>query len=231
MKEAKKIDELPRYLDREILSQEIVSPEMLSFRSEVNRIRQLYSSAMQVASTQLNILDAEFSSVYDHSPIHHLECRVKKLDSIIEKLLRKGYEVTPDNFHRIQDIAGIRVICNYVDDIYYLRNLLIGNSGFQLLRERDYIQQPKENGYRSLHLILNVPFMIAEGRMALPVEIQLRTIAMDMWASLEHELRYKSNRDFSTQESRQLLECAQTLADLDQKMQVLFRGKEDSSEE
>ncbi len=207
------------------LKNEEIKQEALAFHGEISRIRHLYSSAMQVASTQLNILDEEFSAVYDHSPIHHLECRVKKVDSIIEKLIRKGFKVTPDNFHRIQDIAGIRVICNYVEDIYYLRGLLIGNSGYELLRERDYIKEPKPNGYRSLHLIVNVPFMIAEGRMALPVEIQLRTIAMDMWASLEHELRYKSDRAFTEQETRELLECANTLADLDQRMQLLYQGK------
>ncbi len=205
------------------LPPEVIENEVLAFQGEISRIRHLYHSAMQVASTQLNILDEEFSAVYDHSPIHHLECRVKKMESIIEKLVRKGYKVTPDNFHCIQDIAGIRVICNYVDDIYYLRDLLIGNSGYQLLRERDYIKQPKPNGYRSLHLIVNVPFMIAEGRMALPVEIQLRTIAMDMWASLEHELRYKSDRAFTEQESQELLECAETLASLDVKMQELYK--------
>ncbi len=199
--------------------------ELQDFHEKAYRILHLYSSAMQMASTQLNILDEEFTALYDHSPIHHLECRVKKMESIVEKLLRRGHEVTPDNFHRIQDIAGVRVICNYVDDIYYLRDLLIGGSGFELVRERDYIKEPKPNGYRSLHLIVNVPFMIAEGRMALPVEIQLRTIAMDMWASLEHELRYKSDRDFSQQESQELLECAETLAELDRKMQNLFQGK------
>ncbi len=203
----------------------ITRQEAIELRDNVSRIFHLYNSAMQVASTQLNILDEEFSAVYDHSPIHHLECRVKKMDSIIAKLIRRGYEVTPENFHCIQDIAGIRVICNYVDDIYYLRNLLISNSGFELIRERDYIKEPKPNGYRSLHLIVNVPFMIAEGRMALPVEIQLRTIAMDMWASLEHELRYKSERDFSERESLELLECAATLAELDVKMQALYKNK------
>ncbi len=206
------------------INREEIKNDALAFQGEISRIRHLYNSAMQVASTQLNILDEEFAAAYDHSPIHHLECRVKKTESIIEKLIRKGYHVTPENFHCIQDIAGIRVICNYVDDIYYLRKLLIGNSGYELLRERDYIKEPKLNGYRSLHLIVNVPFMIAEGRMALPVEIQLRTIAMDMWASLEHELRYKSDRDFSEAESRELLECARTLADLDQKMQELYKG-------
>ncbi len=207
------------------LSRDTIANDALVFQGEVSRIRHLYNSAMQVASTQLNILDEEFTAAYDHSPIHHLECRVKKMESIIEKLVRKGYQVTPDNFHRIQDIAGIRVICNYVDDIYYLRDLLIASSGYQLLRERDYIKEPKTNGYRSLHLIVSVPFMIAEGRMELPVEIQLRTIAMDMWASLEHEMRYKSDRDFSPQESQELLSCAAALAELDHKMQNLYRGK------
>ncbi len=208
----------------ELVRQELTRHQALAFRDEVSRIHHLYSSAMQVASTQLTILDEEFTAAYDHSPIPHLECRVKKMGSIIDKLRRKGYEITAENFHRIQDIAGIRVICNYVDDIYYLRKLLIGNSGFQLVRERDYIQSPKANGYRSLHLIVNVPFMIAEGRMELPVEIQLRTIAMDMWASLEHELRYKSDRAFTEAECQELLECAETLARLDAKMQELYRG-------
>ncbi len=213
---------------KEPAEQKLTRHEALAFRDEVSRIRHLYSSAMQVASTQLTILDEEFTAAFDHSPIHHLECRVKKMDSIIDKLRRKGFEITAENFHRIQDIAGIRVICNYVDDIYYLRKLLVGNSGFELVRERDYIQEPKANGYRSLHLIVNVPFMIAEGRMILPVEIQLRTIAMDMWASLEHELRYKSDRAFTQYECQELLECAETLARLDEKMQELFHG--DSAE-
>lgn len=201
-----------------------ISPnDEMALYKEFSHIRHIYNSAMQVASTQLDILDQEFSANYDHQPIHHLECRLKSLDSIIEKLQRKGYDITPDNFHRIQDIAGIRVVCNYVDDIYYLRSLLIGNTGFQLIRERDYIQTPKPNGYRSLHLIVNVPFMIAEGRIELPVEIQLRTIAMNLWASLEHELRYKSGRVFSEGESDKLFACAETLASVEQEMQTLFR--------
>lgn len=203
--------------------QEISEKESAAFDKEFARIRHIYNSAMQVVSTQLDILDQEFAANFDHSPIHHLECRLKSLSSIIGKLQRKGYDVTPDNFHRLQDIAGIRVVCNYIDDIYYLRGLLIENTGFQLLREQDYIKNPKPNGYRSLHLIVNVPFMIAEGRMELPVEIQLRTIAMDLWASLEHELRYKSGRVFSEHGSNHLLKCARTLASVDQEMQELFR--------
>lgn len=218
MKTNKKQESLLR-----VYPEQEISKKVPALYKEFARIRHIYNSAMQVASTQLDILDQEFAANYDHSPIHHLECRLKSLESITGKLQRKGYEITPDNFHRIQDIAGIRVICNYVDDVYYLRKLLVGNTGFHLLQERDYIKKPKPNGYRSLHLIVNVPFMIAEGCMELPVEIQLRTIAMDMWASLEHELRYKSGKVFSQRESEHLLKCALTLASVDQEMQELFR--------
>jgi putative GTP pyrophosphokinase len=186
------------------------------------RINHIYHSAMQTASTQLEILDSEFTAINDHSPIHHMECRVKTLDSILEKMTRKGYAHTADNMYKIQDIAGIRVICNYVDDIYYLRDLL-ADSSFRLIRECDYIKNPKPNGYRSLHLIVSVPFMISEGQMELPVEIQLRTIAMDLWASLEHEMRYKSGRVFSEAEANELLLCSQALTEVDQTMQRLFK--------
>lgn len=193
--------------------------------AEMLRIFHIYQSAMQTAMLQLEILDHEFNAIYDHSPIHHMESRLKSIESIAEKLRRKGYAINADNLHRICDIAGIRVICNYVDDIYYLRNLMVDHSGFNLMKERDYIHAPKENGYRSLHLIMSVPFMVAEGRMELPVEIQLRTIAMDMWASLEHELCYKSSRIFSGAEEGELRACSDTLAQVDERMRRLFRGE------
>lgn len=157
------------------------------------------------------------------SPIHHMESRIKSLDSLSEKMVRKGLELKLENVYKIQDIAGIRVVCNYVEDIYYLRGLLIGNNGFQLLRENDYIRNPKPSGYRSLHLIVSVPFVTSVGKMELPVEIQLRTIAMDMWASLEHELCYKSGYHFSDEDSRTLLQCASALSEVDEKMQILFK--------
>lgn len=114
-------------------------------------------------------------------------------------------------------------ISYYVDDIYYLRSLLVGSNGLELIRENDYIKQPKENGYRSLHLIVSTPFTISEGRMELPVEIQLRTIAMDMRASLEHKLRYKSQNDLLVEDINELTECASVLSEMDQRMQVLFK--------
>ena len=177
--------------------------------------------------TQLEILDEEFASLYDHSPIHHIEYRIKTVDSIVEKLKRRGFEVTIDNIYaHIQDVAGVRVICNYLDDICYLRSLLARNENFKIIREVDYIQQPKESGYRSLHLICDVPIVISEGMLHLPVEIQLRTIAMDMWASLEHELRYKSQRDFSPDDAARLRLCSDAISEIDREMQDIYQGNE-----
>ena len=177
------------------------------------RVTHLYRSALKVAVTQMEILDEEY--------------RIKTLDSIIDKLHRRGLEVTIDNIYaHIQDVAGIRVICNYLDDIYYLRSLLTRSESYTVLREVDYIKQPKDTGYRSLHLIVNVPIVISEGTMVLPVEIQLRTIAMDMWASLEHELRYKSDRRFTDEDAARLRLCSDAISEIDREMQDIYQGNE-----
>ena len=191
------------------------------------RVTHLYRSALKVAVTQMEILDEEFARLYDHSPIHHIEYRIKTLDSIIDKLHRRGLEVNIDNIYaHIQDVAGIRVICNYLDDICYLRSLLTRSESYTVIREVDYIKAPKETGYRSLHLIVNVPIVISEGTMVLPVEIQLRTIAMDMWASLEHELRYKSDRQFTEQDAARLRLCSDAISEIDREMQDIYQGNE-----
>ena len=190
------------------------------------RVNHLYRSALKMAVTQLEILDEEFATMYDHSPIHHIEYRIKTLESITEKLQRRGFEVTIDNiFTHIQDVAGVRVICNYLDDIYYMRRLLTRTESFGIQRETDYIQNPKDTGYRSLHLILDVPIVISEGTLHLPVEVQLRTIAMDMWASLEHELRYKSDRNFSESDAARLRLCSEAIGEIDREMQRIYLGE------
>lgn len=207
-------------------------PEQQALAAGMVRVTHLYRSALKVAVTQMEILDEEFARMYDHSPIHHIEYRIKSLDSIVDKLKRRGYEITIDNIYaHIQDLAGIRVICNYLDDIYYLRSLLTRSESFKVLREVDYIQQPKESGYRSLHLIIDVPIVISEGTLHLPVEIQLRTIAMDMWASLEHELRYKSDRNFSDSDAARLRLCSEAISEIDREMQDIYQGKEPSYHE
>ena len=202
-------------------------PEQQALAAGMVRVTHLYRSALKVAVTQMEILDEEFARMYDHSPIHHIEHRIKSLDSIVDKLRRRGYDVTIDNIYaHIQDLAGIRVICNYMDDIYYLRSLLTRFESFRVIREVDYIKEPKPSGYRSLHLVVNVPIVISEGTMVLPVEIQLRTIAMDMWASLEHELRYKSDRKFTDEDAARLRLCSDAISEIDQEMQDIYQGQE-----
>lgn len=202
------------------------TPEQKELLAGMVRVNHLYRSALKVAVAQLEILDDEFATMYDHSPIHHIEYRIKTLDSITEKLHRRGYEVTIDNIYaHIQDMAGVRVICNYLDDIYYMRKLLTRTEAFRIVRESDYIKKPKESGYRSLHLIVDVPIVISEGTLHLPVEIQLRTIAMDMWASLEHELRYKSHRTFSQEDARRLQLCSEAIGEIDREMQNIYLGE------
>ena len=202
-------------------------PEQQALAAGMVRVTHLYRSALKVAVTQMEILDEEFARLYDHSPIHHIEYRIKSLDSIVDKLRRRGYDVTIDNIYaHIQDLAGIRVICNYMDDIYYLRSLLTRFESFRVIREVDYIKEPKPSGYRSLHLVVNVPIVISEGTMVLPVEIQLRTIAMDMWASLEHELRYKSDRKFTDEDAARLRLCSDAISEIDQEMQDIYQGQE-----
>lgn len=211
---------------REIPVPESATPEQAELAQGMVRVNHLYRSALKVAVTQMEILDEEFASLYDHSPIHHIEYRIKTLDSIVDKLKRNGFEVTIDNIYaHINDVAGIRVICNYLDDIYYLRSLLTRTESFRVIREVDYIAEPKESGYRSLHLIIDVPIVISEGTLHLPVEVQLRTIAMDMWASLEHELRYKSDRDFDEEESARLRLCSDAVAEIDREMQNIYQSK------
>lgn len=212
---------------KEISLPENASPELRELSKGMVRVNHLYRSALKVAMTQMEILDEEFASLYDRTPIHHIEYRVKTEESIVAKLQQRGYEVTVDNIYaHIQDVAGIRVICNYLDDIYYLRSLLTRNESFKVIREVDYIKEPKDSGYRSLHLIVDVPIVISEGTLHLPVEIQLRTIAMDMWASLEHELRYKSQRQWGDGGARRLRLCSDAIFEIDREMQNIYQGND-----
>ena len=212
---------------RDISIAEELPSEMKEVAAGMVRVKHLYRSALKVAVTQMEILDEEFAGLYDHSPIHHIEHRIKTLDSTVKKLKRRGYAVTIDNIYaHIQDMAGVRVICNYLDDIYYLRGLLTRTESFHVIRETDYIKEPKDSGYRSLHLIVEVPIVISEGTLKLPVEIQLRTIAMDMWASLEHELRYKSDRQFTEQDAARLRLCSDAISEIDREMQDIYQGNE-----
>ena len=187
-------------------------------------LEHLYDSAIELVKTQLNIFDNEFSMRFQRNPIHNIESRIKTPQSIVGKLQRKGMPVTPESArNNLTDIAGARVICCYIDDIYAIADLLTDHSAFQLRKIKDYIKNPKPNGYRSFHMILDVPVYMSNGKEIAPVEIQIRTIAMDFWASLEHKLRYKKNIPESEAEylAKELVECAGISASLDQRMEAI----------
>lgn len=188
------------------------------------RTRNVYHAAIREVSTKLEILDDEFHVRNDYTPIHHMESRVKSPQSILEKLERKGLPVTNEEIKQLTDIAGIRVICNYIDDVYNVADMLVGQDDIELIRKRDYIANPKESGYRSLHIIVTVPVFLTESIEITPVEIQFRTIAMDTWASLEHELKYKGKGELTRDEQEELVRCARDLADIDRRMQRIHRG-------
>ena len=179
-----------------------------------------YQSALREVRTKLEILDDEFQMRHSRNPIHHMESRIKSPQSIAQKLKRKGLPITPQAaMDNLNDIAGIRVVCAYLNDTYAISELLTGQDDIRLLQTRDYIASPKPNGYRSLHLIVQVPVFLSEGKLILPVEVQIRTIAMDFWASLEHQLRYKETAHVPEELNRQLLDAANRIAALDGDMQ------------
>ena len=179
-----------------------------------------YQSALREVRTKLEILDDEFQMRHSRNPIHHMESRIKSPQSIAQKLRRKGLPVTPEAaMDNLNDIAGIRVVCAYLNDTYTIAALLTGQDDIELVQTRDYIASPKPNGYRSLHLIVRVPVFLSEGKLLLPVEVQIRTIAMDFWASLEHQLRYKEAAHVPEELNHQLLSAANRIAELDGDMQ------------
>ena len=204
-----------------------VPDALISQAREFQQAMMMYTCAIREVKTKLEVLNDELSIKNQRNPIEMIKSRVKKPISIVEKLQRRNLPVTLESMmNNLDDVAGIRVICNYLDDIYYLRSLLTRSESYTVLREVDYIKEPKDTGYRSLHLIVNVPIVISEGTMVLPVEIQLRTIAMDMWASLEHELRYKSDRKFTQQDAARLRLCSDAISEIDREMQDIYQGNE-----
>ncbi|OFN26783.1 GTP pyrophosphokinase [Staphylococcus sp. HMSC072H03] len=187
----------------------------------------LYSSALKEISTKLDILDDNFNHIYKHNPIHHMERRVKEMTSLVKKLQRKGLTIDAETAKaNILDIAGIRVVCNYLEDIYVIEKLLLKQEDVKLLKRKDYIEHPKENGYRSLHIVVSIPVFLADRVEATPVEIQIRTIGMDMWASLEHKIRYKNNTNTEDYKDK-LKECAVEISDVEEKMQTIHSDIQD----
>ena len=181
-----------------------------------------YRCAMMEIETKFKVLDAEFSLSHDRNPISSIKCRLKSPASILDKLERRGLAYNMSSIEQtINDVAGVRVCCSFVEDVYMLADSLLNQDDVELITIKDYIKTPKENGYRSLHLIVAIPIFLANEKHMMKVEIQLRTIAMDFWASLEHQLRYKKDAAFTDEMAKELLVCAEMSADLDSRMSKL----------
>lgn len=199
-----------------------MSAEFQRMVDEFFTVQCRYQAAIKEVQTKLEILDDEFQMKHRRNPIHHMQSRMKTIQSMMEKLQRKQANVSiASAVDNLTDIAGIRVICSYIQDIYTVANLLTRQDDIRVVKVRDYIKQPKENGYRSLHLVVEVPVFLAEGRVLVPVEVQIRTIAMDFWASLEHSLRYKAQGQVTDEISAELLKTASDIAMLDERMQSI----------
>ena len=181
-----------------------------------------YRCAMMEVETKLNVLNEEFSLRYDRNPINAVKTRLKKPRSVREKMERLGIPPTVENIEAtLNDVAGVRVVCSFPEDVYTLAQALLSQDDVQLLVKKDYIAAPKPNGYRSLHLIVAVPIFLAHEKRTMRVEIQLRTIAMDFWATLEHQLRYKKEIPFTEGMAKELKFCAELSAELDRRMDCL----------
>lgn len=181
-----------------------------------------YRCAMMEVETKFNVLNEELSMQYDRNPIESIRTRLKSPDSIREKMIRRGFPLTVDSIEEnLQDIAGVRVICSFPSDIYVLADALLKQDDITLVKKKDYISNPKPNGYRSLHLIVEIPIFLHDHKKQMKVEVQFRTISMDWWASLEHKIRYKKGLPSSDFIEQELIECAEMGAAMDARMERL----------
>ncbi len=182
----------------------------------------LYNAALKEVGTKLEILNDEFQHVHQYNPIEHIKTRVKTPESIVKKIRRYGYETSIENMVKyINDIAGVRLICSFTSDIYRLAEMIGNQSDLKVLSIKDYIKNPKASGYKSYHMLVAVPIFLSDSVVETKVEIQIRTIAMDFWASLEHKIYYKFEGNAPDYISKDLRECAQMVSTLDEKMLTL----------
>lgn len=217
------------YLNAELTDEQALT--LLEKKSgEYTKLMSYYRCAIMEIETKLKVLDAEYSLKYDRNPINSIKTRLKSMRSIKEKLERNGCEITFESIEKnLDDIAGVRVVCSFIDDVYTLAQALLKQDDISVVSIKDYIKKPKLNGYRSLHLIVEIPIFLANEKKSMRVEIQLRTIAMDFWASLEHQLRYKKDFTFTDDMAKELAECAEISSLLDERMDVLRKKVEASS--
>lgn len=190
-----------------------------------------YECAMLEVKTKLDVLNTELSLQTSRNPFESIKCRIKSPQSIISKLKKNGYPLSVDSIERnLNDVAGIRVICSFPDDIYKLVDCLLAQDDITLIERKDYIKNPKKNGYRSYHLIVEVPIFLTNEKKPMRVEVQFRTIAMDFWASLEHKLKYKKDIKNAESISEELFFCADLISQLDKRMQQIRQRIEEDNQ-
>lgn len=193
-------------------------------KKEFSELMTFFKCAIMEVETKLNVLNQEFALQYDRNPFESIETRLKDPVSIVEKLMSRGIEVNLENIEReLYDIAGIRVVCSFKEDIYKLADLLIEQDDVLILMRKDYIKKPKDNGYRSLHMIVDIPIFLSKGKKHMKVEVQFRTIAMDFWASVEHKLKYKKEIQNPDEVGERLKRCADILSSMDDEMEDIRR--------
>lgn len=218
--EVKNIDQIKKQLENAFT--EDVLELGNAYMKRFSTLMAYYRCAIMEIETKFNVLNQEFSLRYDRNPINSIKSRLKSVESIHDKLARKGLPLSVASIdENLSDVAGVRVICSFTEDVYTLADALLSQDDITLIETKDYIKNPKPNGYRSLHLIVSVPIFLAKEKRPMKVEIQLRTIAMDSWASLEHQLRYKKDNEFTEEMSKELLRCAELSSELDSRMDAL----------
>lgn len=214
--------ELKKEFDLESLTASEFPEVLLQQARPFMELMMQYRCALMEVETKLNVLNAEFTMQNNRNPFESIKSRIKSPKSIFEKMQRKGYEMSVEGIEKnLADVAGIRVICSFPDDIYMTAKMLTVQDDIRVVEVKDYIVNPKPNGYRSLHLILEIPIFLSNEKKNMKVEVQFRTIAMDFWASLEHKLRYKKNIENAEEISRELSKCAEASSMLDLRMQAL----------
>ena len=214
--------ELNKVIDLEALTASGFPEGLIEQASGFMELMMQYRCALMEVETKLNVLNAEFTMKNNRNPFESIKSRIKTPKSILEKLQRKGFEISVKGIEEnLADVAGIRVICSFPDDIYATAKMLTDQDDIRVIQVKDYIINPKLNGYRSLHLILEVPIFLSNEKKNMKVEVQFRTIAMDFWASLEHKLKYKKNIENAEEISKELQRCAEASSQLDLRMQAL----------
>mgnify|MGYP004579779251 FL=1 len=201
------------------------SPKLCEDPHDFLMLRNLYEAAVKQLSLKFDILNSEFNVLYARNPIHHIEGRVKSQSSIVAKLLKRGLPLSIESARaNINDIAGVRVVCSYIDDVYRVAEMLARQSDVEIVKKQDYIKTPNYNGYRSLHMDIRVPVYLSDRTEYVVAEIQIRTIAMDFWASLEHDIRYKADKSkLPAGINEEMFECAGKIAEIDRQMQDMYQ--------